>query len=80
MIDENGESTSSVRLKDLAPFKTGGYSKRKEPIYEDCQLRRIVSQRSPSVSPDGQLLCRIGHKKLDWYVRKGLGGASFPRE
>lgn len=43
VIDENGESTSSVRLKDLAPFKTGGYSKRKEPIYEDCQLRGSVS-------------------------------------
>ena len=43
VIDENGESTSAVRLKDLAPFKTGGYSKRKEPIYEDCQLRFIVS-------------------------------------
>ena len=36
-------------------------------------VRRFVSPSSV-VSPDGQLLCRISHKKLDWYVHKGLGG------
>lgn len=25
------------------------------------------------MSPDGELLCCTSHKKLDWYIRKGLG-------
>ena len=25
------------------------------------------------MAPDGEILCRVPRKKLDWYVAKGLG-------
>ncbi|KAK8818618.1 hypothetical protein WA538_003929, partial [Blastocystis sp. DL] len=61
--DENGEHYSNVPLSSINGVKIGGYTKRKRPVYEDCRL----------LSPDGQLLCRINKRKLDWYVHRGLG-------
>ena len=39
VIDKNGTHYSSVGLNEIKGYKLGGYSKRKNPIYEDCQLR-----------------------------------------
>ncbi|KNB46463.1 exonuclease [Blastocystis sp. subtype 4] len=60
--DANGTHYDDVNMSEINGIKTGGYSKRKRPVYEDCRL----------LSPDGQLLCRINKKKLDWYVHRGL--------
>ena len=75
--DENGEHYSNVPLSSINGVKIGGYTKRKRPVYEDCRLRSSVEANSRAVSPDGQLLCRINKRKLDWYVNRGLGGCSF---
>ncbi len=65
--DANGTHYDDVNMSEINGIKTGGYSKRKRPVYEDCRL----------LSPDGQLLCRINKKKLDWYVHRGLGSNKF---
>lgn len=65
--DANGTHYDDVNMNEINGIKTGGYTKRKRPVYEDCRL----------LSPDGQLLCRINKKKLDWYVNRGLGSIEF---
>ncbi|OLP78477.1 Exonuclease 3'-5' domain-containing protein 2 [Symbiodinium microadriaticum] len=34
----------------------------KGPVYENCRI----------LAPDGQILCTVDKKKLNWYVRRGL--------
>ena len=74
--DENGEHYSNVPLSSINGVKIGGYTKRKRPVYEDCRLCLSHQTNSLAVSPDGQLLCRINKRKLDWYVHRGLGSIS----
>jgi hypothetical protein len=40
-------------------------SAKTKPVYDNCTI----------LAPDGQVLCRTNHKKLNWYLERGLAEA-----
>lgn len=42
VIDSNGEHYQDMKVSQITGFKSGGYSKRKRPVYEDCRLCLIL--------------------------------------
>lgn len=62
-MDKSKATTTAGKKSKVKPLQTRNISTRTRALYDNCNLQ----------SPDGELLCTIDAKKVQWYVDQSLG-------